>query len=189
MHAFFEFIPLIIFFIFYKFADIYWATGALIVTSALHILYFFATKQKVPTKTWIFFALIAGFGGLTIFLQDDTFLKWKVTIINEFFALALLVSHYVFKKNLIQQLMGDALELPSEIWAKLNLAWVTFFASCGILNAYIAFNFSQEIWVNFKVFGLMGLTFVFAIGTVLVLNKYLPEENEQPLNDLDNKQD
>lgn len=85
--------------------------------------------------------------------------------------------------------MGDALELPEEIWSKLNLAWVTFFAGCGILNAYIAFNFSQEVWVNFKVFGLMGLTFVFAIGTVLVLNKYLPEENEQPLKDLDNKQD
>jgi len=182
MHAFLEYIPLVIFFIVYKFADIYWATGALIAASSLQIIYLFLTKQKVPTKTWVFFGLIAGFGGLTIFLQDDTFLKWKVTIINEFFALALLVSQYVFKKNLIQQLMGEALTLPEKVWAKLNLAWVTFFASCGLLNAYIAFNFSQEVWVNFKVFGLMGLTFVFAIGTIIALNKYLPDE-ETPSKD------
>lgn len=123
-------------------------------------------------------------------MQDDTFLKWKVTIINEFFAAALLVSHYVFKKNLIQQLMGEALELPENIWAKLNLAWVSFFAGCGLLNAYIAFNFSQEVWVNFKVFGLMGLTFTFAIGTVIAINKYLPEENDQAtVKELDKNQD
>ncbi len=188
MHAFFEFIPLVVFFVVYKFVDIYWATGALIITSALQILYFIASKKKVPTKMWVFFGLIAGFGGLTIFLQDDTFLKWKVTIINVFFAIGLLVSQYVFKKNLIQQLMGEALELPEKIWTKLNLSWVVFFASCGILNAYIAFNFSQEIWVNFKVFGLMGLTFVFAIGSVLVLSKYLPDEEKTALESVNNKQ-
>ena len=179
MHALFEYLPLVLFFVVYKFADIYWATGVLIVTSALHILYFMLKKQKVPTKNLVLFALIAGFGGLTIFLRDDTFLKWKVTIINEFFAAALLISHYVFKKNLIKQLMGDGLKLPETIWAKLNLAWVGFFASCGALNAYIAFNFSQEVWVNFKVFGLMGLTFVFAIGTVLSLYKYMPQDDTE----------
>lgn len=179
MQAIFEYIPLILFFVIYKFYDIYAATGVLIVGAALHILYFIVTRQKVPTKNWIIFGLIAGFGGLTIFLQDDTFLKWKVTIINEFFALALLVSQYVFKKNLIKQLMGEALELPEEIWNKLNLSWVGFFAFCGALNAYIAFNFSQEVWVNFKVFGLMGLTFVFAIGSIMALYKYFPQEDEE----------
>ncbi|WP_448214271.1 septation protein A [Colwellia sp. MEBiC06753] len=179
MQALFEYIPLVLFFVIYKFYDIYAATGVLIVGAALHILYFIVTKQKVPTKNWIIFGLISGFGGLTIFLQDDTFLKWKVTIINEFFALALLISQYVFKKNLIKQLMGEALELPDNIWNKLNLSWVGFFAFCGILNAYIAFNFSQEVWVNFKVFGLMGLTFAFAIGSIMALYKHFPQQEEQ----------
>ena len=132
--------------------------------------------------------LIAGFGGLTIFLQDDTFLKWKVTIVNLFFAVGLLVSQYVFKKNLIKQLMGEALELPDNIWNKLNLSWVGFFTFCGLLNVYIAFNFSQEVWVNFKVFGLMGMTFVFAIGSIMTLYKYFPQEDEDQTSSPENKE-
>ncbi|REL26576.1 septation protein A [Thalassotalea euphylliae] len=180
MQALFEYVPLVLFFVVYKFYDIYMATGVLIVGSLLHILYFVVTKQKVPTKNWVIFGLIAGFGGLTIFLQDDTFLKWKVTIVNGIFAVALLVSNYVFKKNLIKQLMSEALELPEKIWDKLNLSWAGFFAFCGALNIYIAFNFSQEIWVNFKVFGLMGLTFAFTIGTIVSVHKHLPQEEVTP---------
>lgn len=178
MHAIFEFIPLVIFFVFFKFVDIYWATGALIVTSALQILYFIVRKQAVPKKYWIFFGIIAVFGSLTIFFHDDTFIKWKVTIINLFFAVALIISNHVFKNNLIKQFLGEALTLPDNIWVKLNLSWAIFFALCGVLNLYIAFNFSQEIWVNFKVFGLTGLTFVFAIGSVMSLYKYLPQDTE-----------
>jgi intracellular septation protein len=179
MHAVFEYVPLIIFFIFYKFADIYWATGSLIVTSALQIIYYLVRKEPVPMRNWIFFGIIAVFGSLTIFLHDDTFIKWKVTIINEFFAIGLLVSQYFFNKNLIKQFLGEALTLPDNIWAKLNLAWAAFFALCGFLNLYIAFNFEQEVWVNFKVFGLTGLTFVFAIGSIFSLYKYLPQETEK----------
>ncbi|MFD2166497.1 septation protein A [Thalassotalea euphylliae] len=179
MHAFFEYVPLVLFFVVYKLYDIYAATAVLIVGSLLHIIYLYATTRKVPAKNWIIFGLIAGFGGLTIFLQDDAFLKWKVTIINEFFAVALLVSHYVFGKNIIKQLMGEAIELPDAIWAKLNLSWAAFFAFCGALNVYIAFNFSQEVWVNFKVFGLMGLTFVFAIGSIMALSKHLPDDEDK----------
>jgi len=190
MQALFEYIPLILFFVVYKFSgdNIYLATSVLIAGAALHILYFVVTRQKVPTKNWILFGLIAGFGGLTIVLQDDNFLKWKVTIINEFFALALLISKYIFKKNLIKQLMGEALELPETIWNKLNLSWVGFFAFCGVLNAYIAFNFSQETWVNFKVFGLMGLTFAFAIGSIMALYKYFPQEDEEQATISDKKE-
>ena len=103
MHAIFEYIPLVIFFIVSKFVDIYWATASLIVTSALQILYYYVKKEKVPTRNWIFFGLIVVFGGLTIFLHDDAFIKWKVTIINEIFALTLLISYYAFKKNIIKQ--------------------------------------------------------------------------------------
>ncbi|WDD96866.1 septation protein A [Thalassomonas actiniarum] len=188
MHAIFEYLPLVIFFIFYKVFDIYWATASLIATSALQILYYFVKKQPVPTRNWVFFGLIAVFGGLTIFLHDDAFLKWKVTLINGFFALALLVSQYAFKKNLIKQFLSEALTLPEPVWNKLNLAWAMFFALCGILNIYVAFNFEQETWVNFKVFGLTGLTFVFAIGSIISLHKHLPEEGLPATEEAQDKQ-
>ncbi|MGJ8693884.1 MAG: septation protein A [Thalassotalea sp.] len=176
MHAILEYLPLIIFFIFYKFFDVYWATASLIVTSALQILYYLVRKEPVPKRNWIFFALIAVFGSLTIFLQNDAFLKWKVTIINGVFALALIISHYVFKKNLLKQFLGENLTLPENIWAKLNLSWAMFFAFCGGLNIYIAFNYPLDTWINFKVFGLTGLTFVFAIISVASLYKYMPKD-------------
>lgn len=179
MHAILEYIPLIIFFVFYKFADIYWATGSLIVTSAIQIAYYLIQKKPVPKRNLIFFALIAIFGGLTIFLHDDAFLKWKVTIIHGIFAIALIISQKIFNKNIIKQFLGEAITLPENIWNKLNLSWAIFFATCGILNWYIAFNFSLETWVNFKVFGLTGLTFVFAIGSVMSLYKYMPDDQEQ----------
>lgn len=178
MHAIFEYVPLVIFFVLYKFFDIYVATASLIVTSFLQILYYLVKRQPVPTRNWIFFALIAVFGSLTIFLHDDTFLKWKVTLINEFFAIALLVSHYIFKKNLIKKFLGEALTLPEPTWGKLNFAWAVFFALCGLLNLYVAFNFEQDVWVNFKVFGLTGLTFAFTIGSMLSLYKYMPQEQQ-----------
>lgn len=179
MHAFLEYIPLVIFFVFYKFADIYWATGSLIVASAIQISYYLIKKQPVPKRNLVFFGLIAIFGGLTIYLHDDTFLKWKVTIIQGFFAIALIVSQKLFNKNIIKEFLGEALTLPEEIWNKLNLSWAIFFATCGLLNWYIAFNFSLETWVNFKVFGLTALTFVFAIGSVLSLHKYMPDDPEE----------
>ena len=100
MHAFLEYIPLVIFFAVYSLVDIYWATASLIVTSALHIVYFIVKREPVPTKNWIFFAIIAVFGGLTIFLHDDAFIKWKVTIINLVFATTLIISNKFFNKNL-----------------------------------------------------------------------------------------
>jgi intracellular septation protein len=179
MHAILEYIPLVIFFVFYKFADIYWATGSLIVASAIQIAYFLITKKPVPKRNLIFFGLIAVFGGLTIYMHDDTFLKWKVTIIQSIFAIALIVSQKVFNKNIIKEFLGEALVLPEEIWNKLNLSWAIFFAICGVLNWYIAFNFSLETWVNFKVFGLTILTFIFAIGSIVSLHKYMPEDPQE----------
>jgi len=142
-------------------------------------LYYLIKKEKVPVRNWIFFALIAVFGGLTIFFHDDTFIKWKVTIINAFFAIALLISQYVFKKNIIKQFLSESLTLPEPIWIKLNIAWAVFFALCGALNLYVAFNFELDTWVNFKVFGLTGLTLAFAVGSIISLYKYLPKDDEE----------
>ncbi|MDP7593459.1 MAG: septation protein A [Litorilituus sp.] len=178
MHVLIEYIPLVVFLLFYKFADLYWATGSLIITSALQILYYFLKKDKIPTRNWIFFALILVFGSLTIFFHDDAFIKWKVTIINGFFAMSLLISKHFFNKNIIKQFLSESLSLPETIWTKLNFAWAMFFALCGALNLYIAFNFDLDTWVNFKVFGLTGLTLTFAIGSVFSLHRYLPQDEK-----------
>jgi intracellular septation protein len=185
MHALFEYLPLVVFFIVYKFVDIYWATGSLIILAGAQIIYYLIKKETIPKRTLIFFVLIAVFGGLTIFLHDDTFLKWKVTIINLFFAIALLVSDKIFKKNIIKDFLGEALSLPDNIWGKLNLAWALFFALCAVLNLYVAFNFDQDTWVNFKVFGLTALMFVFSIGSVLLLSKHLPDDEDKPKSECD----
>ncbi|NQZ28034.1 MAG: septation protein A [Colwellia sp.] len=179
MQLFLEYFPLIIFFIVNSIAGIYWATGSLIVAACLQIIYYKVKKEKIPAKQWIIFGLVVVFGGLTIYLQNDAFLKWKVTIINTFFAAALLVSDIIFKKNIIKQFLGESLSLPKNIWTRLNFAWAMFFLFCAGLNYYVAFNFDLDTWVNFKVFGLTGLMFVFSITSILLLYKYLPIEEDE----------
>jgi len=179
MYLFLEYLPLIIFFIVNKFADLYWATGSLIVTTALQLGFYRFKKEKIPTHHWVIFALVLVFGGLTIYLHDDAFIKWKVTIINLLFSVTLLVSNYAFNKNIIREFLAESLTLPANIWARLNLAWAVFFAFIAALNYYVAFNFELETWVNFKVFGLTGLMFVFSITSILLLYKYMPNEETE----------
>ena len=188
MQLFLEYFPLIIFFIINSIAGIYWATASLIIAAFVQIFYYKFTKQKIPAKQWIIFGLIVVFGSLTIYLQNDAFLKWKVTIINTFFAVALLVSDMLFKKNIIKEFLGESLTLPENIWSRLNLAWSLFFLLCAGLNYYVAFNYPIDTWVNFKVFGLTGLMFLFSISSILLLYKYLPlEDDESDTNEVTNE--
>jgi len=187
MHLFLEYFPLVIFFIINSIAGIYWATGSLIVAACVQIIYFKIKKEKIPAKQWIIFALIVVFGTLTIYLQNDAFLKWKVTIINTFFASALIVSNSFFNKNIIKEFLGESLSLPENIWSRLNLAWAMFFLFCAGLNYYVAFSYDLDTWVNFKVFGLTGLMFIFSITSILLLYKYLPLEEDEPEKSEDKK--
>ena len=179
MQLFIEYFPLLVFFIINSIAGIYWATGSLIVAAFVQIFYYKFKKEKIPAKQWIIFGLIVVFGGLTIYLQNDAFLKWKVTIINAFFAAALLISNTLFKKNIIKEFLSESLSLPENIWSRLNLAWALFFLFCSGLNYYIAFNYALDTWVNFKVFGLTGLMFLFSITSILFLYKYLSVEADE----------
>ncbi|WP_432459017.1 septation protein A [Agarivorans sp. QJM3NY_25] len=183
MKQFFEFIPLIIFFAVYKMQDIYAATFALIISTALLLAASYIKNKKIEKMHLISFVLILVFGGLTLILRDDDFIKWKPTVINWLFGLILLVSQFVFKSPLIKKMLGKEMTLPESIWGKVNVAWALFFMSCGTLNLYIAFNFSEDFWVNFKVFGLLGLTLVFTVATVAYLYKHLPKEQQQSLSE------
>lgn len=174
-----EFIPLIIFFIVYKMVDIYAATGALMVAMTITFIYsYFKNGKKAEKMQIITLAMILIFGTLTLVLHDDAFIKWKVTLVYAVFAIGLLVTQFVFKKPAIKQMLGKELTLPDQIWNNLNLAWAIFFAVLGLLNIYVAFNLSQEIWVNFKVFGLLGVTLVFTALSGLYLYKHLPASDK-----------
>ncbi|EKO3583592.1 septation protein A [Vibrio metschnikovii] len=172
-----DFIPLIIFFVLFKLYDIYIATGALIAATALQVVITYFLVKKVEKIQLITFALVAIFGGMTIFLHNDNFIKWKVTIVYLVFAIGLAVSHKL-GKSAIKGMLGKEISLPNDIWAKITWAWVMFFAVCALLNTYIAFQLSLEVWVNFKVFGLLAATFIYTLLTGFYIYKHLPKEKK-----------
>ncbi|MGY5452956.1 septation protein A [Agarivorans sp. MS3-6] len=181
MKQFFEFIPLIIFFAVYKMQDIYAATLALIIAAAVLLAISYLKNKKVEKMHLISFVLILVFGGLTLVLRDDDFIKWKPTVINWLFGVVLLLSQFPFGSPLIKKMLGKEMQLPDAVWGKVNVAWALFFIGCGTLNLYIAFNYSEDVWVNFKVFGLLGLTLLFTVATVIYLYKHLPKEQQDSL--------
>ena len=172
-----DFIPLIIFFALFKFYDIYIATGALIVATAAQIGITYLVYKKLEKIQLITFALVAVFGGMTIVLHDADFIKWKVTILYVVFALGLTISH-LMGRSAIKSMLGKELVLPEAVWAKINWAWVLFFAVCAVINIYVAYRLPLDVWVNFKVFGLLIATFVYTLLTGIYIYKHMPKEQK-----------
>ena len=172
-----EFLPLVIFFACYKLVDIYIATGALIACMAINTLIFSIKAKQLDKKQGTFFLIALVLGGMTILFRDDSFIKWKVTVINLVFAAVLLISDLGFKKNFIKSAMQSAIHAPDAVWRKVNLAWVGFFTFIAAINIYIAYQMPLDFWVNFKVFGLMGLSLAFLIATLISLRKYIQMED------------
>lgn len=174
-----EFIPLFIFFIVYKLVDIYAATGALMVAMTITFIYSYLKNGKKAEKMQLItLAMILIFGTLTLVLHDDTFIKWKVTLVYAIFSISLFVTQFIFKNPAIKQMLGKELTLPEHIWNNLNLAWAFFFALLGTINIYVAFTMPQEVWVDFKVFGLLAATVIFTMLSGLYVYKYLPQKND-----------
>lgn len=174
-----DFFPLLVFFIAYKFYGIYVATGAAIVSTIAQLGYLKLSKQKIEPMHWLGFFIVIVFGGLTIYLQDERFIKWKPTILYWSFAVILLGGRLVLKRNLLKSLLGSQLELPNHAWDVLAWMWIGFFAFMGALNLYIASRFSTEVWVSFKVWWSMGLILVFSVLQALYMSKYLTEPNQK----------
>ncbi|MGB8663867.1 MAG: septation protein A [Serratia inhibens] len=179
MKQFLDFLPLIVFFAFYKLYDIYVASGALIVATALALVFTWIKYRKIEKMTLITFLMVLVFGTLTLVFHNDLFIKWKVTVIYSLFALALLISQLVLKKPLVQRMLGKELTLPDKVWSNLNLAWAVFFLLCGLANIYVAFWLPQSVWVNFKVFGLTALTLVFTLLSGIYIYRHMPEEQKK----------
>jgi intracellular septation protein len=160
-----DFLPIVIFFIVYKMTgDLILATAVLIPATMLQMGYTWLTTKKVEKMQLVTLILVVVLGGLTVALQDGQFIKWKPTIVNWLFGLVFLGSQFIGKKPVVQRLMGKSMELPSRIWRQLNLAWVVFFAAMGGINLYVAYNYSESTWDDFKLFGMLGLTFVFILA-------------------------
>jgi intracellular septation protein len=165
MQLLFDLLPVVLFFIAYKMAGIYVATGVLIVGVLAQTLIAWIRHKKVSGMLLTSAVLVLVFGGLTLLIHDAVFIKWKPTIVNWLFAVAFFASQYMKGPTLVQRMMGEQVKLePASLWSRLNLMWVGFFLVAGALNLYVAFNFSESTWVNFKLFGLMGLTIVFALA-------------------------
>jgi intracellular septation protein len=179
MKFLFDLFPVILFFVAYKFADIYVATGVAIGATFIQIGWVHFRHGKVDKMLWVSLGLITVFGGMTLLLRDPTFIKWKPTVLYWLFAVVLLGSVLLMKKNLIRAMMEKQVALPERVWSNLNLAWAGFFAFMGVLNLYVAYNFSESDWVNFKLFGGMGLMLAFIVAQGLMLSKYV-EEKETP---------
>ncbi|MBK4734572.1 septation protein A [Noviherbaspirillum pedocola] len=156
-------------------APILIATAVAIVATIAQIVYLLARRRKVDAMLWVSLAIIVVFGGATIYFHNDTFIKWKPTVLYWVFAVALAGGQLLMRKNPIRMMMGHQVDLPDAVWDKLNMAWAGFFAAMGVLNLYVAFNFSTSAWVNFKMFGSIGLMIAFVVAQSMVLSKYMKD--------------
>lgn len=178
MKLFFDMLPIIIFFVAFKLYGIYVATISAIVSVAAQILFMFAKGKRPETMHWVTLLFIVVLGGATLYLHDEIYIKWKPTAVYWILALIFLLSRYIGQKNLVQRMLDKSVELPKNVWNKLNASWVAFFSVMGFLNIYVVYQFDTDTWVNFKLFGTLGLTLVFVIIQAFILSKYIPENRE-----------
>lgn len=173
MKFLFDLFPVILFFAAFKFFDVYVATAVAIGATIVQVGWVWHRHGKVDNMLWVSFGVIVVFGGLTLLLHDETFIKWKPTILYWLFAIALLFGHFGFRRNLIRAMMEKQMSLPDAVWLRLMLSWVGFFVVMGALNLYVAFSYSIDTWVNFKLFGGMGLMLVFIVIQAMMISRHV----------------
>lgn len=176
MKFLFDIFPVLLFFAAFKLYDIYVATAVAIAATCVQIGWVWLRHRKVDNMLWMSLGVIVVFGGATLLLRDETFIKWKPTVLYWLFGAALAVSALVFKKNLIRAIMEKQLSLPEVAWNRLQASWIAFFVVMGALNLFVAYNFSTDAWVNFKLFGGIGLMLAFVLLQALMLGKYVEDK-------------
>jgi intracellular septation protein len=157
-------------------APVMLSTLVVIVASLAQVAWLKLRGRKVDLMLWISLALVVVLGGLTVWLKSETFIKWKPTGLYWAMALSFLVSEWFFGRNLLKLMLGEQIELPEAVWQRLAWAWVGFFAGMGVLNLWVAYHFSTDTWVNFKLFGGIGLMLVFTLAQGLYISRHLPEQ-------------
>jgi intracellular septation protein len=181
MKFLFDLLPVFLFFVAFKFAGIYVATAVAIGASFLQIGLLALLKRKIEPMLWISLAIIVVFGGATLVLRDETFIKWKPTVLYWLFGTVLAGSALLFRRNLVRAMLTAQVRLPDPVWARLNWSWVAFFAFMGAANLLVALNFSTDQWVDFKLFGGTGLMVIFVVVQAMFLARHVQEEpGEKP---------
>jgi intracellular septation protein len=178
MKFLFDIFPVILFFIAFKVYDIYVATGVAIAATVAQVGWLWLRGRKIENVVWVSLAVIVVFGGATLALQDETFIKWKPTVLYWLFALVLAVAELGFRRNLIRAMMQAQMSLPDIVWGRLLASWIAFFAFMGALNLIVAYHFSTDAWVNFKLFGGVGLLIAFVVLQALLLSRHVEDKPE-----------
>lgn len=178
----YDLVPVLLFFIAFKFYGIYVATTVGIITTAVQVLITTLWKRSIDKKQLITLIVFIVFGSMTLYFHNPIFVKWKPTVIYWIFAVVFLGSHFFGKKTLIERLFSTALEsgsslqnVPLIIWKKLNLAWTLFFTLLGLVNLWVAYHYSTDVWVNFKLYGVIGCLLLFSIGQAFYLSQFISE--------------
>jgi intracellular septation protein len=214
MKLLFDFLPIILFFGAFKYAENHkeWAaafasehfgfmvsggmvganeapvllsTVVVIIATLAQVAWLVARGRKVDVMLWVSLVLVVVLGGATIYFHNETFIKWKPSVLYWVMGGALLLSELLFGKNLLRALLGEQMDLPGPVWQRLNLAWAGFFAVMGVLNLWVAYNFSTDAWVNFKLFGGIGLMLLFTLAQGVYLSRHMKDEpaaNAEPPN-------
>lgn len=177
-----DFIPIALFVVVYFSAGIYWATGALMVAVTLQVAAYWLLKKPIGNELKLTFWASLIFGGLTLWLRDETFIQWKPTVINWAMGAVLLVTQLIGKGNLIKKLLGAQLTLPEPVWARLTTGWGLGFLLAGALNLVVAYNFSMDFWISYKLIGGFAITFTYLIVTMVYLSRggYLDQLDPEP---------
>ena len=183
MKFLFDFLPIALFFITFKFYDdpqegVLAATAVAIIATIIQVLLFWLKNKRVEKMHIVTLVLITVLGGATLILKDPVFIKWKPTGVNWAFAIAFLGSQFIGSKPFVKRMMAHAVDLPEAVWMRLNIAWVVFFTAMGFANLYVAFNYDLSTWVDFKTYGMLGLTVLFVILQAIYLAKHMPEDKK-----------
>lgn len=176
MKFLFDYFPIICFFIAYKLFGIYIATAVTMAASLLQMGIYWLLYRQFEKLHLITLILIFILGGFTLIFHKAIFIKWKPSIIYWVFSLALIGSQYIGKKTLIARMLGSKIDLPAKIWTQLNWAWAIFFLLMGFANMYVVYHFSTNAWVNFKLFGTLGLTLVFIVLQAIYMAKHMTQQ-------------
>ncbi len=175
MKLLFDFFPVLLFVIAYKLSNIFVATGVTIIAVLCQVLYFWLKNKRLEVMHLFSLVIIVFLGGATLLFHNELFIKWKPTALNWFLALVFLGSHLVGRKPMIQMLIGSQIQLKPAIWKRLSYSWVVFFILMGFANLWVVYNFNTDVWVNFKLFGVIGLTLVFVFLQALFLTRQIEE--------------
>lgn len=173
MKFLFDYFPIICFFIAYKIWGVYVATAVTMGACALQNIAYWLKNRKFEKMHMITLIAVVILGGFTLIFHKAIFIKWKPSIIYWLFAIALLISHWISDKNLLHRMLGDKINLPKPVWQRLNIAWALFFIFLGGLNIYVVYHYDTNAWVNFKLFGTLGLTLIFTIGQAFYMARHM----------------